>query len=193
MNCKFEECGRPAIAKGLCHPHYQQHRKGKDLTPVRPKSTHSNPLTCTEDECQESTYARGLCRRHYSKWAYHNQPVRPLDVTHHNYKGDDISYETAHGRVRKTRGHAKIYWCVDCDKQATDWSLKHDAENVVYQREDAPRNAGCAYSIDPMDYEPRCSDCHRKYDAKHRDGYRPRAPKALPSFEGTTDNLSERF
>lgn len=37
--CSFDGCDLPTHAKGLCIGHYQQHRKGKALSPLRPKLT----------------------------------------------------------------------------------------------------------------------------------------------------------
>lgn len=35
LTCSFEGCERPQLAKALCSAHYQQNRKGQQLTPVR--------------------------------------------------------------------------------------------------------------------------------------------------------------
>lgn len=35
--CSFPACGRPAVAHGLCNPHYQQHRRGGRLKPLKPQ------------------------------------------------------------------------------------------------------------------------------------------------------------
>jgi hypothetical protein len=37
--CTFAECGRPFYARGLCAPHYQQHRAGRVLRPLRVRSS----------------------------------------------------------------------------------------------------------------------------------------------------------
>ena len=34
-HCAFEGCDRKPLAFGLCWTHYQQQRRGKDLTPIR--------------------------------------------------------------------------------------------------------------------------------------------------------------
>ena len=51
-------------------------------------------------------------------------------------------YLREHGRIRQERGKASEYQCVDCDKQALDWSTVHDSAEMV----------------------PRCRSCHKKYD-----------------------------
>lgn len=37
--CAFEGCTNARRSKGLCQGHYQQHRKGQELLPLRPKLT----------------------------------------------------------------------------------------------------------------------------------------------------------
>jgi hypothetical protein len=36
-SCSFPGCGRPVRAVGLCQTHWKQHKKGKELRPVRRK------------------------------------------------------------------------------------------------------------------------------------------------------------
>lgn len=33
--CAFDGCDRPAVAKGLCQPHYHQQMRGVELKPLR--------------------------------------------------------------------------------------------------------------------------------------------------------------
>ena len=36
VTCLFDGgCNRPRVSKGLCHTHYEQRRKGRELTPIR--------------------------------------------------------------------------------------------------------------------------------------------------------------
>lgn len=52
-----------------------------------------------------------------------------------------------HNTLRRVRGSASLYRCVDCGKQARDWSHTH--------------------KTDPDDidnYHPRCAICHKQYD-----------------------------
>lgn len=55
-----------------------------------------------------------------------------------------------HKRIHRRFGPAKNLKCVDCLKQALDWSLK----------------PGLKYSDNVYDYEPRCRSCHVKLDDK---------------------------
>jgi hypothetical protein len=73
-----------------------------------------------------------------------------------------IVYNTAHQRVRNTRGAAKDHTCEFCGAQAQDWSLKADAKGMIV----TIRASGTEerYSGDPMDYRPLCRPCHANYD-----------------------------
>lgn len=57
------------------------------------------------------------------------------------------TYQAIHRRLREYRGNASDYNCVDCSKQARDWSWVHDTDDK-----------------DTNNYEPRCSSCHSIYD-----------------------------
>lgn len=61
MMCKFEECGREVIAKGLCPTHYQQQRRGGPLKPIRVPADRPNEtycLTCQTQKTREDFYLR---------------------------------------------------------------------------------------------------------------------------------------
>ena len=64
--------------------------------------------------------------------------------------GDNI--KNFHKWIEKKRGKASEHKCVDCDKQAHDWS------NVDHK-----------YSKNLDDYFSRCVSCHRKWDIKYND------------------------
>lgn len=59
----------------------------------------------------------------------------------------DSIYHKRHYNVRKARGNAKTYKCVDCNKPAHDWTYIHNT---------------CPDDIN--NYEPRCCSCHAIYD-----------------------------
>ena len=59
--CEYPHCGRPVCALGLCAGHYQQHRRGKPLQPLRQRRG------CTVAGCDRIHYALGLCQRHYQR------------------------------------------------------------------------------------------------------------------------------
>ena len=59
------------------------------------------------------------------------------------------SYDVWHKRVKKARGPASGYACVDCGEPAEDWSTVNPSSHDVQVR-----------------FQPRCRKCHR-----HHDGY----------------------
>ena len=70
--------------------------------------------------------------------------------------GDDgctpgFKYSTSknaiHKRLRRIKGSAWYYDCVDCGAEAEHWSWIHDTDPT-----------------DIHNYEPRCVSCHQKYD-----------------------------
>lgn len=75
---------------------------------------------------------------------------------------DEITYNGAHDRIRRARGHASEYICVDCCAQADEWSLRTDAPVIRVGKNS--NGFMRRFSVDPLDYEPRCVQCHRAYD-----------------------------
>jgi hypothetical protein len=67
------------------------------------------------------------------------------------------SYDGWHKRVKKARGPASRYACVDCGKPAEDWSTVNPSSHDVRAR-----------------FQPRCRACHRRYDGAVGEG-NPRA------------------
>src|SRR5450755_3076345 len=62
-------------------------------------------------------------------------------------KGKPLQGRSLHRWIARRYGKASEHACVDCGKQAKDWSWIHDTD------ESEPRN-----------YVPRCQSCHLKYD-----------------------------
>lgn len=69
---------------------------------------------------------------------------------HPRWKGEEAKYCAIHQYITKYKGKASEYKCVDCGKQAEDWSNKDHS----YKRE-------------LEDYSPRCKKCHIIYDKKY--------------------------
>jgi len=67
------------------------------------------------------------------------------------------SYDVWHKRIKKARGPASGYACVDCGEPAQDWSTVNPASDDVQAR-----------------FQPRCRKCHRYYDGAVGEG-NPRA------------------
>ena len=59
--CSFDSCPLPATTAGLCGGHYEQKRRGKELTPLK---WSKGGKTCTGPECNDVATAKGLCAHH---------------------------------------------------------------------------------------------------------------------------------
>ena len=120
---------------------------------------------CIYGPCTRAPFVKGMCNGHYAQWKSGKsfEPLRPATRT---AKRTDLSYGAAHVRVKSIRGSASAYQCVDCGVRAQDWSLNQiDPDyHMRGQGEGAGRNYTMWYSLDPMDYTPRCKSCHKKLD-----------------------------
>jgi hypothetical protein len=87
-----------------------------------------------------------------------------------------VCYSSAHDRVRRDRGAATIYSCVDCGAQAQQWSYCHLDPNELLSKEEA--SFGLPYSCDPSQYAPRCVPCHKRFDIDRLGGKIARKSKA---------------
>jgi hypothetical protein len=74
----------------------------------------------------------------------------------YNHEG---SFSAIHQRLRKIRGLATNYACVDCGKPAQHWSYDHACPD---ERRDF--KLGLPFSIDLDHYQPRCVPCHKRLD-----------------------------
>lgn len=62
MTCSYANCSLPAKALQLCSAHYQQKKKGKELTPIQTRSYKGEK--CVFESCERQAVAKKLCRRH---------------------------------------------------------------------------------------------------------------------------------
>lgn len=66
---------------------------------------------------------------------------------HIKWKGDAVGYRALHTWIRKYKGKAAEFKCIDCSKQAEEWSnFDHSWKRVL------------------EDYDSRCRKCHKRYD-----------------------------
>lgn len=75
----------------------------------------------------------------------------PRAESHWNYNPNP-SVLTMHRRIHRKNGPASKHNCVDCGRQALDWSLN-----------------GTTYTDNVNDYSPRCRSCHIIMDDKNND------------------------
>lgn len=66
MKCAFATCDRESTHRDLCQSHYNQRRRGAELTPLRPLMGQVRGCTF-EGGCDRPHLAQGLCRGHYSQ------------------------------------------------------------------------------------------------------------------------------
>lgn len=72
------------------------------------------------------------------------------------------SYVLAHRRVGQRHGPAKTHKCIDCGRQALEWS--YDGLDPDERIETSGLSRGLRYSIRIEHYQARCRSCHRKHD-----------------------------
>ena len=70
-----------------------------------------------------------------------------VDEKNGRWKGNKVGYRAIHCWIYLKKGKASTYKCVDCGKQAEDWS-----------------NIDHSYKRKLEDYFPRCRSCHKMYD-----------------------------
>lgn len=81
----------------------------------------------------------------------------------------EITYTSAHRRIKSERGAAKTHPCIVCSAPAAEWAYMYCGGE--YERF-GPRGSGVTgsyYSTRPKDYEPMCVKHHRHHDAVMRD------------------------
>lgn len=87
------------------------------------------------------------------------QRVRLVGAAHPRWRGNLITYATAHKRVEAARGAASSHACVDCGRPARDWSFwKGECDTRMVDATGKP------YCTHPAHYDPRCRDCHNRFD-----------------------------
>jgi hypothetical protein len=89
-----------------------------------------------------------------------------------------VSYESVHKALRKHRGSASNYDCVECGESARHWAFNNNPENELVDH-------GGRYSSDLTDYDPMCLRCHRRRD-------HPLSDHCLEGHPYSGDNLAWR-
>lgn len=90
--CDFEGCERKHEAKGLCSPHYLQHRRGKPLTPNRttPRLKEMTSKKALKVKIIQASRSEGEC------WIWPNKP-------------DKDGYGFMHYYGKQRRAHRLVY------------------------------------------------------------------------------------
>lgn len=125
---------------------------------------------CASEGCEGIAKNSRWCRKHRARIERHGNPdivIAPEDrnlatgARNPNWTGEDATYAAIHQRLRRRRGPARNYSCVDCGGAAAHWSYSREYGCNARLGEFGP------YSVDIDEYDPRCVACHKKFDLAH--------------------------
>lgn len=169
--CPVDQCPRTTYRGGYCYGHYMKNWRYGTPTPTHPPRYEDisgqrfgtliavvftgNWWHCTCD-CGAERKVRTSELKRTGDGNTCGLPGRHLNTT--------VGYGTAHTRVRTQRGPSTDYLCIDCGKQAQQWSYDHADPNELIS--ETRGTEGIAYSTDPDRYDPRCISCHKRFDLK---------------------------
>jgi hypothetical protein len=78
-------------------------------------------------------------------------------------KPGPMTYTSAHRMLRRVRGAASDLTCIDCGRQADEWSYRGDCPDELSEIRERDGRA-MLYTLDLSMYDPRCKSCHVKRD-----------------------------
>ncbi len=159
ISCESVGCDKTPYSKSLCRSHYNLKRR-LEVAASKPPKIKQGDLTCLE--CPNKAYCQNLCTNHYLNYRRKLNFGNSVSPEHHAYK-EIPGYVAAHARVKKLKGVASKYDCVECGITARDWSLSMFASKTY--TEDSGKYENVRYSLEVEDYAPRCGPCHSAYDA----------------------------
>ena len=167
--CAVDVCEKPVKSRGYCYGHYMKWWRYGTTHPNHERARHE--LAGREfGELTAIKWVNGqwLCacscgvERRARSYDLLVGAVRTCG-DRRRHLSSDVCYGTAHERVRKVRGSASQYPCVDCGRSAAQWSYDH-ADGAELVDTSAGSCGGLPYSIDPAHYDPRCVSCHKRFD-----------------------------
>lgn len=169
--CSVEGCERVGrIRTGKCDKHYRLSRP-----------------PCVIDGCDKPQVGRGWCANHYMRWYTRGgDPAEKLPIPsgadNPGWRGDDVSYDGAHHRLRRLRGKASAHLCAECGAQAHEWAYdRRDPNELHGEHQGMP----VVFSRHITHYEPLCRSCHRRRDSKNG-----RKTHCVRGHEFTPENTS---
>jgi hypothetical protein len=163
--CTFEGCLQPHRSFGLCEAHYYQQRRGQNLKPVKTLTRRVKPVpNCEVHGCaaEAMSHYATMCTKHHTRVRRHGDPSTlnfniMRGSANPTWVGERVGYTGAHDRVRKSRGHASGYQCVECGSAAAQWAYDHSCP-------DEKTSKMGPYSTDLSRYQPMCVSCHKLFD-----------------------------
>ncbi|MFC4063292.1 endonuclease domain-containing protein [Planomonospora corallina] len=66
-SCSFQDCGRPVRTLTFCKTHYDQHRIGQPLKPIRSMIPRGTYTECSFPGCGRPHSSQGYCDGHYQQ------------------------------------------------------------------------------------------------------------------------------
>lgn len=177
--CKITDCDRPVAGRGWCKMHWKRWRTNGDPLKIKlPGVDWQVKGKCSI--CGKPVHAHGFCSKHLSRYLKTGDPLKVSDLRGRPLSGEQPGYDAVHRRLRRSRGPAKNFACVDCGKPATGWSYDNSDPAELRQM---VRGRILAYSLDPARYQPRCTGCHRKFDRAAEQRQRDRSGRFMPRTE----------
>lgn len=167
--CSIDGCSSPVDARMLCSAHYKKLLRYGDPLWVAPRRKPDlvghrfGSLVVIEDaggpyewrcqcDCGEITRTR--------TWNLRSGNALTCGNGVNHRRKPLAGYAGAHKRVRKTKGSPRDHQCVDCGSRASEWSYDHQDPNQLIED-----GSGLPYSLASEHYQPRCTPCHRTFDA----------------------------
>lgn len=163
--CHVDGCDRSLRSSGAtyCEMHYTRVRLNGDPGPAGrlPRTKIAHP--CAAPDCDRwvtGTY----CGKHRERVRKHGNPdtviTQGKGPDNPTWRGDNITYWTAHSRVRAERGSASNHPCVGCGYAAYQWSYDHADPNEQH-------STWGPFSPNTSHYAARCVTCHKQFDAQY--------------------------
>lgn len=152
--CTTLECARPVKSLNMCSAHYLA-ELAKSYPPCQAEGCSKRVRSGKSQWCETHYYR---IRRNGDPYVVKRQPP-PRRSANPLWVGDDVTYIGMHFRIRREQGSARQHPCVDCGRQAREWSYDH-ADSDERDSVHGP------YSVDMSHYQPRCKSCHATFDKR---------------------------
>lgn len=174
ISCPVEGCTKDVKRGNYCYAHYMKNwRYGTPTPDHAPRwedlsGQRFGALLVTTDRdgqrwvCQ-CDCGRTATRRTGDLKRYGDSNTCGTEGAH--YRTSSPVYTASHYRVRKQRGDATDYTCVDCDVRASHWSYDHEDPDEM---QGIVGGYLVAYSPNPKHYSPRCVPCHKRFDLDNK-------------------------
>lgn len=157
--CEASDCEREVHARSLCRKHYS---RALDHGTIDVRPTRYRVGICIVEDCESPDRgAHCLCNKHHKRMLRHGSTdsLRP-DRPRFRWMGDNIAYISVHARLRRARGSASSYLCIDCGEAAKHWSYRNGCESEMVDE------GGRHYCPHVEHYDARCWHCHKSFDQR---------------------------